>query len=149
MKPCPRVVGGSAPIRSFGNTSPHETPNPLEFLNPDESVNSVNAKVAVITGSGSGIGRATAHSLARRGATILVSDIDLERAKQVAKNIQAVGGRAEGARCDVSNAEDVAALAEDTLLVLTDHAAESMLHEHAADRNSFLASQIHRLERRR
>jgi len=75
-------------------------------------MDSVAGTVAVLTGAGSGIGRATAHSLARRGATAIISDVDAERAQLVAGEIQALGGRAEGMRCDVSLPEDVAGLAE-------------------------------------
>jgi NAD(P)-dependent dehydrogenase (short-subunit alcohol dehydrogenase family) len=78
-------------------------------------MDSVDAKIAVITGSGSGIGRATAHSLARRGATTIISDIDVDRAQHVSEEIRASAGRAEAVRCDVSLPEEVAALAETTL----------------------------------
>jgi NAD(P)-dependent dehydrogenase (short-subunit alcohol dehydrogenase family) len=76
---------------------------------------SVDGTVAVLTGAGSGIGRATGHSLARRGATVIISDVDAERAQLVADEIQALGGRARSVRCDVSLPEDVAALAETTV----------------------------------
>jgi NAD(P)-dependent dehydrogenase (short-subunit alcohol dehydrogenase family) len=39
-------------------------------------VTSINGKVAVITGAGSGIGRALAYELARRGARLAISDVD-------------------------------------------------------------------------
>jgi NAD(P)-dependent dehydrogenase (short-subunit alcohol dehydrogenase family) len=78
-------------------------------------MDSVDAKIAVITGSGSGIGRATAHSLARRGTTTIISDIDVDRAQHVSEEIRASGGRAEAVRCDVSLPEEVAALADTTL----------------------------------
>ncbi len=74
-----------------------------------------NETVAVLTGGGSGIGRATAHALAHRGSKVITSDIDVERAKVVAAEIEANGGQAEGVRCDVSLAEDVTALAEAAL----------------------------------
>ncbi len=73
---------------------------------------SVEGAVAVITGAGSGIGRATAISLARRGCAVLVSDVDETRAETVAAEIDAAGGRAASARCDVSSDDDVAALAD-------------------------------------
>ena len=79
-------------------------------------MDSVDGAVAVLTGAGSGIGRATAHSLARRGATVIVSDVDADRARLVAGEIQALGGRADAMRCDVSLPEDVAALAEKAML---------------------------------
>jgi NAD(P)-dependent dehydrogenase (short-subunit alcohol dehydrogenase family) len=66
--------------------------------------------VAVITGAGSGIGRATAHALAQCGAAVCVSDIDAQRAAAVAAEIAGLGGRAVGARCDVASDSDVAAL---------------------------------------
>lgn len=61
---------------------------------------------AVVTGAGSGIGRALAVELAARGGTVLCSDINLKAAQQTARQI---GGEAVG--CDVSQADAVAALA--------------------------------------
>jgi NAD(P)-dependent dehydrogenase (short-subunit alcohol dehydrogenase family) len=75
-------------------------------------VNSVDGKVAVITGAGSGIGRATALALARRGAAIVVSDLDATRADAVAAEIAALDARAASVRCDVTSDDEVAALAE-------------------------------------
>jgi NAD(P)-dependent dehydrogenase (short-subunit alcohol dehydrogenase family) len=75
-------------------------------------VKSVEGAVAVITGAGSGIGRATAHSLARRGCGIVVSDVDAARAEAVATEIETDGGRATHTRCDVASDDDVARLAE-------------------------------------
>jgi NAD(P)-dependent dehydrogenase (short-subunit alcohol dehydrogenase family) len=62
--------------------------------------------VAVITGAGSGIGRASARALARRGARIVVSDVDDARAHQVAAEI---GDAAVGIRCDVTRIGDLEA----------------------------------------
>lgn len=70
----------------------------------------VDGRVAVITGGGSGIGKATALSLARAGASVVVSDIDEQRAVDVGSEIVAGGGRAIGTRCDVRLDEDFAAL---------------------------------------
>ena len=78
------------------------------------SVQSVDGKVAVITGAGSGIGRATALALAARGAAVCVSDLDPSRAEAVAAQITAAGDRATGVRCDVTSDDDVAALADVT-----------------------------------
>jgi NAD(P)-dependent dehydrogenase (short-subunit alcohol dehydrogenase family) len=71
----------------------------------------IDDAVAVITGAGSGIGRATALALARRGAAVCVSDIDASRAEVVAAEITALGGRSVGTRCDVASDDDVTALA--------------------------------------
>jgi NAD(P)-dependent dehydrogenase (short-subunit alcohol dehydrogenase family) len=62
--------------------------------------------VAVVTGAGSGIGRATAHAFADRGARIVVSDIDVQRAETVAAEI---GSQAVGVRCDVTSIGDLEA----------------------------------------
>ena len=75
-------------------------------------MDSVDGTTAVLTGAGSGIGRATAHALARRGSTVVVSDLDVERARGVAEEIEGLGGRAEGVRCDVSLQDDLTSLAE-------------------------------------
>jgi NAD(P)-dependent dehydrogenase (short-subunit alcohol dehydrogenase family) len=57
---------------------------------------------AIITGGGSGIGRATALSLARRGARILVADLSAQTAEAVAAEITEAGGQALGVRVDVA-----------------------------------------------
>jgi len=65
--------------------------------------------VAVLTGAGSGIGRATALAFARRGAKVVVTDLDDDRASAVAKEI---GDAAIAVRCDVTNVEDLIAARE-------------------------------------
>jgi NAD(P)-dependent dehydrogenase (short-subunit alcohol dehydrogenase family) len=64
----------------------------------------LDGAVAVITGAGSGIGRACAHSFARRGARVVVTDLDGERAFQVAGE---VGKAAVALKCDVTNTPDL------------------------------------------
>jgi NAD(P)-dependent dehydrogenase (short-subunit alcohol dehydrogenase family) len=74
-------------------------------------------KVAIITGAGSGIGRSTAHSLARRGARVVIADINANSAEAVAGEIVRAGGQAISTKCDVG-----AETAFDELKVLTlDH----------------------------
>jgi short-subunit dehydrogenase len=69
---------------------------------------------AVITGAGSGIGRAFALELARRGATTVVADIDLARAKETAALVHSRGGRAHAVRCDVRSKDEMNELASDS-----------------------------------
>ncbi|MFT4200682.1 SDR family NAD(P)-dependent oxidoreductase [Gordonia sp. (in: high G+C Gram-positive bacteria)] len=66
---------------------------------------------AVVTGAGSGIGRAFAVELARRGGHVLCADIDPERAAQTVAEIVAHGGRAEAVTCDVADRSQVEQLA--------------------------------------
>jgi NAD(P)-dependent dehydrogenase (short-subunit alcohol dehydrogenase family) len=65
--------------------------------------------VAVVTGGGSGIGRATALLLAARGAAVVVGDIDGAHAEGVAREI---GDRACGVRVDVTKADQVDAMVD-------------------------------------
>jgi 2-hydroxycyclohexanecarboxyl-CoA dehydrogenase len=59
------------------------------------------SRVAVVTGGGSGMGRAICHHLARRGHRVAVLDIDGDGTEQVAKEVEAGGGRAMAAAVDV------------------------------------------------
>lgn len=70
------------------------------------------AQVAVVTGGASGLGRALAKALGRRGAHVTVADIDAAGAARVAEAIAAGGGRAEAAAIDVSDAAAVQALVD-------------------------------------
>lgn len=63
-------------------------------------------KVALVTGGGSGIGRATALLLAREGAAVAVVDRNLPRAEQVAAQVRQEGGQAIAVGCDVSVTDD-------------------------------------------
>lgn len=64
-------------------------------------------KVAIVTGSGSGIGRATALLFAKQGAKVVVSDINEEGAKETYDSIVAEGGKALNIPCDVSQKSQV------------------------------------------
>jgi rhamnulose-1-phosphate aldolase/alcohol dehydrogenase len=68
-------------------------------------------RVALVTGGASGIGRAIAHKLAQEGAHVVIADINLAGAKQVAADISKINGlnRAIGVSCNVTSEDDVAA----------------------------------------
>ena len=71
-------------------------------------------RVAIVTGSGRGIGRAIALKLAEVGATVVVNDVD-EAAKAVAEEIKAMGGQSLPVLADVSSSADVSRLVEETI----------------------------------
>lgn len=70
----------------------------------------VDGKVALITGGGSGIGRATALLFAREGAKVVVADYNAESGERAVKTIKDAGGVAIFHAADVSNPQDVDAL---------------------------------------
>jgi len=67
-------------------------------------------KIVIITGAGSGIGAATAKLFGTHGATVVVSDINLENAQNVVDEIKAAGGTASAIKTDVTKFEEVEAL---------------------------------------
>lgn len=66
--------------------------------------------VAIVTGAGAGIGRATAMAFATEGARVLVADIDGERAQETVDLINAAGGTAVSCRTDVADEAAVSAM---------------------------------------
>ena len=67
-------------------------------------------KVCIVTGSGGGIGRATAQEMARRGAKVVVTDVNDETGEQTAGLIEQDGGEAIYVHCDVRQEEQIVAL---------------------------------------
>lgn len=68
-------------------------------------------KRIVITGAASGLGRATALRFAKEGWSVCIADIHLERAREVAQEVEQAGGKALVFECNISKIEDFEALA--------------------------------------
>src|SRR5690349_25127364 len=72
-------------------------------------------KVAIITGAGSGIGKAAAELFAREGAKVVVSDINEKNGNSAVEEIKKAGGEAFFIKADSSKAEDNEALVAQTI----------------------------------
>ncbi|PLS18575.1 3-oxoacyl-ACP reductase [Bacillus sp. M6-12] len=75
----------------------------------------LDGKVAIITGGGSGIGRATSLLFSKEGAKVVISDINEESGASVQKEIQELGHEAIFVKTDVSKADDIKALIDRTI----------------------------------
>src|SRR5689334_19805039 len=75
----------------------------------------LESRVAVITGAGSGIGRASALAFAREGARVVVSDIVPEGGNETVNLIKQTGGEATFIRCDVAQPQEIEALIYSTV----------------------------------
>jgi NAD(P)-dependent dehydrogenase (short-subunit alcohol dehydrogenase family) len=75
----------------------------------------LEGRVAVVTGAGSGIGRAVAIRFAQRAASVVVTDINIEGAEETAAMIAQDGGRAISTQVDVSKALSVKRMIDETV----------------------------------
>jgi NAD(P)-dependent dehydrogenase (short-subunit alcohol dehydrogenase family) len=75
----------------------------------------LEGKIALVTGAGSGIGRATSLEMARGGAKVVVSDVDEEGGRQTVDAIEKDGGEAIFVQADVASEADVVALVKTTV----------------------------------
>ena len=74
----------------------------------------LGGKVAIVTGSGSGIGKAIVLRMAQEGASIVVNDIDIDRMNNVVSEITQLGGKAIACKADVTNRSEVRNLMKTT-----------------------------------
>jgi NAD(P)-dependent dehydrogenase (short-subunit alcohol dehydrogenase family) len=70
----------------------------------------LEGKIALVTGGGSGIGRAAAQLFSREGAMIVIADINVEGGEETLRNIGDAGGEAHFVRTDISKSTEVEAL---------------------------------------
>lgn len=78
----------------------------------DDYLFDLRGKVAVVTGGGDGIGKGSCEILAAAGASVVVSDLSLEKAQGVADGINAAGGKSVAVACNVLDSDDLAKLIE-------------------------------------
>ncbi len=75
----------------------------------------LDGRVAILTGGASGIGRAVAEEMARRGAVTVIADLEAEKADAAATAIREAGGNARSAQLDVTDAAAFKRLVERTV----------------------------------
>ena len=88
----------------------------------------LQGRIAIVTGAGSGIGRAGSEAMAREGATVVVTDREFDASRRTVDSIVDAGGYAEAIHLDVTDDAAVAAVIQD---VATRHGRIDILHNHA------------------
>jgi len=89
----------------------------------------LEGKVAIVTGAGSGIGRATAEILARRGAAVVAADIDQDAAERVVQDLRNDGRRSTSVTVDVGDEAQLQAMVDGAV---REFGGLDILHNNAA-----------------
>src|SRR5437588_4626230 len=111
--PLPRDGGTSLPTVPAPSRPPQSARWPIPSNSPYRSLAmDIDGKVALVTGAGSGIGRASALALAREGAAVVVGDIAEGPGRETVGLIERAGGRAAFVAGDVSDPDQLAAMFE-------------------------------------
>jgi NAD(P)-dependent dehydrogenase (short-subunit alcohol dehydrogenase family) len=90
----------------------------------------LDGKVAIVTGAGSGIGRATATRMAAEGAAVVVADINVDTAKETVTTIESTGGQAVAQYVDIGEEAAVEAMVRAAVEV---YGRLDCLHNNAAN----------------
>src|SRR5256712_11269099 len=85
-------------------------PSPVAPIEEDPV--ELSGQVAIVTGAGRGIGRATALELAQMGADIVVAELDREGAERTAAEVKGLGRRVSVVRADVTSRDDLTTMAD-------------------------------------
>lgn len=81
----------------------------------DNMIRTYDGAVAVVTGAASGIGRGLAQELAKRGSEVILADLQVELAEELASSIRMAGGKAQAIKLDVTDISAVSALFQNTI----------------------------------
>ncbi len=83
----------------------------MNTLNVNSMFN-LTGKVAIITGAGDGIGKGCAQILASAGASVVISDINIDKAQNVVEEIEITGGKGIAVKCNVLDSDDLQKLVD-------------------------------------
>ena len=84
-------------------------------MESNKTIRIFDGATAIVTGGASGIGRALAEELARRGCEVVLADLQIELAEEVASEIRVSGGKAKAVKIDVIDFPAMEQLVQETV----------------------------------